>query len=601
MKINKINFKKYKLRIRMTITNILISIIPLLVFSVITYGVFINDSNKLITSTLNTTFEQMTDRLDEYFGNVNTTIKTFALDESIQDILRTDSAFEKQESVTKVQSQLNNILLMNSAISDGFVVTSPEKIIGTNADVPDSVINELIDAARTNSAGSAFLAVNGDSDKSQIAAVRPIRNLENLRELGYVVMFVNKDRLLKIFESDIHGATMQFLIVDTSGNPVLLPDSDVKIPVGRIHDSMPSNTSTYTDSIKVGKTDYRYIIHKSSQTDWEMVVVVSEHELYSKSWNIGYNILLYILVIVFIVAILTTVANLKITKPITRLAEAIDRVASGDTKHKISFSDKNEITLIADNFNHMVDEVQAAKKRIFSTQQRLYETELENKQFEVSLLQSQINSHFLYNTLSCIRAMSRKGAEKEVSDMITCLVGMLRYASNLQEKSVMQDEFTNIKNYVYIQRMRLGEQLQLIFAAEDDILDCEIPKMTLQPVVENSILHGFNSQDGSWIIRITASRSNDVVTIKIIDNGSGIESSRLVTLSESLDKKKNVLDSAKKEKNSIGLVNIQNRIHSLYGEEYGIRVRSWRNLGTAVIIKIPYKRSDDYVFGTFDR
>ena len=81
MKIKKIDFKKYKLRIRMTITNILLSIIPLLIFSVITYGVFISDSNRLITSTLNSTFEQMTDRLDEYFASVNTTIKTFALGE----------------------------------------------------------------------------------------------------------------------------------------------------------------------------------------------------------------------------------------------------------------------------------------------------------------------------------------------------------------------------------------------------------------------------------------------------------------------------------------------------------------------------------------
>ena len=600
MKIKKINLKKYKLRIRMTVSNILLSIIPLLVFSVITYGVFINDSQKLITSTLNSTFEQMTYRLDEYFGSVNTTIKTFALDESIQNILRNDPSFSLEKSREKVKLQLNNILMINSTISDGFVVTSPEDIIGTNDSIPHDVINELVEAARNNGSGNAFLAVNAETGINLIAAVRPVRNLENLKELGYVVMLVNKDRLLKIFETDIYGANMHFLIVDTSGNPVLLPDSNVQIPIRKIHNSIPEDATTYTDSIENNGVDYRFIVHKSNQTEWEMVAVVAEDELYSRSWNIGYNILLYIIAIVFIITILTTIANFRITKPITRLAEAIDRVASGDTKHKISFSDKNEITLIADNFNHMVDEVQAAKKRIFSTQQRLYETELQKKQFEVSLLQSQINSHFLYNTLSCIRAMSRKGAEKEVSDMITSLVGMLRYASNMQEKSVMQDEFNNIKNYVHIQRMRLGEQLQLIFCSEDDILDCEIPKMTLQPVVENSILHGFQSQDGIWTIRITARRKGETVEIRVLDNGKGIDNDRLSLLSQSLKDKKSIFD-VDSNKSSIGLVNIQNRIHSLYGEEYGVNVRSWRNLGTAVVIKIPYKRSDDYVFGTFDR
>ena len=465
--------------------------------------------------------------------------------------------------------------------------------------IEKNVITDLVSSARQKSGGDAFLSVNDNTNSNQIAAVKPIRSVENLNELGYVVMTIDKNKLFEIFDSDIHGATMRFLIVDSSGNPVLLPDSDVKIPIKRIHNSVPENVTTYLNSIDVNDVDYKYVIHKSRQTDWELIAVVPEKELYSNSLKIGYNILTYILIIVFVIAALTTATNFRITKPITLLADAIDRVASGDTKHKISFSDKNEITMIADNFNHMVDEVQAAKKRIFTTQQRLYETELEKKQFEVILLQSQINSHFLYNTLSCIRAMSRKGAEDEVSEMITSLVGMLRYASNMQEKSVIQDELNNIKNYVYIQRMRLGEQLQLIFDVNDDILDYEIPKMTLQPVVENSILHGFDAQSDKWSIKVSVKVYNDMMEIRIIDNGEGIDSEQLKKLNDSLNSKNSLLETDNK-KSSIGLINIRNRIHSLYGEEYGVSVRSFKKLGTAVIIKIPCKRSDDYVFGAFD-
>ena len=595
----KIDLKRYKLRIRMAISNTLIAVIPLIVFSMITYGVFINDSKSLVVSTLNSSFDQMTERMEEYFGNVNTVIKTFAFDDSVQDVLREDPGFNNAENKQKMLSQLENIILMNSAISDAYVISDTNNVLSTAEEVPAKMLSDVLGNAKTET-GNAFLAVNDRDNIKRIAAVKVIRDVNNLKELGVVVMMVDRNKLNEIFRSDIYGAEMNFWIIDSSGNAVMTPDKNLNIPIYTIHKNMPQGLTKYSDSIKANDKDYRYVIYNSTQTSWQLIAAVSEVELYARSWSIGYNILLYILAIVLIIIALTTITNFKITKPIARLADAIDRVASGDTKHKIAFSEKNEITLIADNFNHMVDEVQAAKRRIFTTQQRLYETELEKKQFEVSLLQSQINSHFLYNTLSCIRAMSRKGAEQEVSTMISCLVGMLRYASNLQERSVLQDEFSNVQNYVNIQKMRVGEHLQLIFDAENDIMSNEIPKMTLQPVVENSILHGFDRQAGEWKIKIKAKQKGDSVEIIVLDNGNGVEYEKLNALNVSLGSNQSTASDTSK-KSSIGLKNIQSRIHSLYGDEYGVRVRSYKGLGTAVIIKIPLKRSDDYVFGTFDR
>ena len=591
---------KYKLRIRMTITNTLLAALPLIIFSVITYGVFINDSNRLITSTLESTFDQMSDRLDEHFENVDMMIKSFAFEDSVQRILSSDPDFTDSSLRNQLTGQLKNVILLNSAVSDGYVVTSSGKIAGSSENVSKDDVHALVEKARKSGKATGYLTLNNAENKPLIAVAEQIYNPESYDYLGYAVMVIDEEKLLKIFDTKIYGADMQFLILDSEGNPIVLPNPKIDIPVAEMHKSIPIKEKKYSSSFKSGKTEYKYIIHKSDETDWEIAVVVSKRDLYNNSLHIGYSILLYILIIILIVVALTTFTNFRITKPITRLSQAIDRVASGDFKHKISFSEKNEITMIADNFNHMVDEVQALTKKIFNTQQRLYETELERKQFEVSLLHSQINSHFLYNTLSCIRGMSRSGAEKEVSAMISCLVSMLRYASNLQDKSVLQDEFLNIKNYVYIQRMRLGEQLQLIFGANDDILSCEIPKMTLQPVVENSILHGFTNQKGSWIIRVTAKKIANGIEIRVTDNGIGIDKETLSALNRSLAAKRSIYDTSG-EKTSIGLVNIQNRIHSLYGEAFGVHVHSWEGYGTVVVIQIPNKRSDDYVFGRFDR
>ncbi len=595
----KINLKKYKLRIQMTVTNTLIAILTVVLFSVITYHVFEQDSNELVTESLTSNFELMADRMDEYFNTVNTLTDVFSKDEEVQSVLSQTDMFIADSDSEMLSAQLQNVILLNPTIREGYVVTNRNEIISASNGADTSFLHNLLKKEQVDFDNGAFLAIESKNNQNQIAAVKTIKSFDTGKKLGYVVMLADKQRLLQIFETDLYDGKERFLLLDSSGNLVFQPEHDEKIPVLSMHESMPEGTDSYVSTIEIDGDAYKYNIKRSAESGWEVVVMVPEEVLYSHSVTVGNTILVYIIIIIVLGMIFTTITNMSITKPITRLAEAIDRVASGDFKHKIAFSAKNEVTFIADNFNNMVDEIQGLTKKIFSTQQRLYETELERKQFELSLLQSQINSHFLYNTLSCIRAMSRKGATEEVSNMISSLVHMLRYASNMQDKTVLQDEFTNIRHYVYIQRMRLGEQLQLIFDENDDIMNSEVPKMILQPVVENSILHAFNTKKGEWSIRVSAKRKDDNLTILITDNGCGMSAKEMEKLSLSLKEKKSIYDT-NDAKNSIGLVNIQNRIRSLYGDDYGVRVRSWKNIGTAVAIQIPYKRSDEYVFRTFN-
>ena len=596
---SKINLKKYNLRIRMTLSNTLILILTLLLFSAITYRVFENDSNELVAESMSSNFELMSNRMDEYFNTVNTLTNVFSKDAVVQSVLEDTDGFLGETEKKQLQMQIQNVIRLNPTISEGYVVTTKNEIVSANPGAETFFIHDLLKKDYVDFDGGTFLTIEGKNKQNQIAAIRSIVDSETNIKLGYVVMLADKQRLLQIFETDLYENAERFLLLDSSGNLVFQPEGDEKIPVLSMHESMPPETDSFVSSIEYDDKNYKYIIKRSVESGWEVVVMVPEKVLYNHSVNVGNTVLMYMLIIIILGAFFVTVNNMRITKPITRLGDAIDRVASGDFKHKIAFSEKNEITLIADNFNNMVDEIQALTKKIFSTQQRLYETELERKQFELGLLQSQINSHFLYNTLSCIRGMSRKGATEEVSNMINSLVNMLRYASNIQEKSVFGDEIKNIKNYVFIQRMRLGERLRLIFEENDDIINAEVPKMILQPVVENSILHAFNNEKGEWSIRVSAKRIGDDFRILIADNGCGMDRSRLEELTKSLQEKKSIYDT-QTEKQSIGLVNIQNRIRSIYGDEYGIKVRSWKNLGTAVVIQVPYKRSDEYVFRTFN-
>lgn len=581
----KFDLNKYRLRIRMIVINLALAIIPLLIFGVITYGVFINNSNRVMTETIDLTFEQMSGRLDEYFENINTVAKVFYFDDDLQQILYEDPELENFRSKTEIQNQLNNIFLMNSTIENSYMVTKGGQLVGTGSLKLDFDINELIQTARQSNKSIVFMAVPGPENQDIIAAVKPLRYVKTLEDLGTGVILINKRKLSDMIERNAYGSKLEIMLLDSTGSPIILPESNVKVPINQIRE----NDQNGVDTFKTDGKKYRFSRHISDATGWELVAVVSLNDLYKDSIILAYSILFYIILTLVLVLVITIMTNFQITKPIVMLAEAINKVASGDLKQKIYFEEKNEITSIADNFNYMVSEIKALTRKIFTTQQRLYESELEKKMFQVNLLQSQINSHFLYNTLSTIRAMAKKGAVDEVSEMISHLVKMLRYASVLDEKVLLKNEFSNVNDYFYIQRMRIGDQLNLQLESMEDLLECEVPKMLLQPVVENSILHGFGAKGGRWMIKISVQQKQKDLFVYVMDNGNGIDRSALEQINESLKNKKSMLDT-EEPKSSIGLRNIQNRIHTLYGPDYGIRVRSWKTIGTVVEIRIPFKR-----------
>ena len=581
----KFDLNKYRLRIRMIVINLALAIIPLLIFGVITYGVFINNSNRVMTETIDLTFEQMSGRLDEYFENINTVAKVFYFDDDLQQILYEDPELENFRSKTEIQNQLNNIFLMNSTIENSYMVTKGGQLVGTGSLKLDFDINELIQTARQSNKSIVFMAVPGPENQDIIAAVKPLRYVKTLEDLGTGVILINKRKLSDMIERNAYGSKLEIMLLDSTGSPIILPESNVKVPINQIRE----NDQNGVDTFKTDGKKYRFSRHISDATGWELVAVVSLNDLYKDSIILAYSILFYIILTLVLVLVITIMTNFQITKPIVMLAEAINKVASGDLKQKIYFEEKNEITSIADNFNYMVSEIKALTRKIFTTQQRLYESELEKKMFQVNLLQSQINSHFLYNTLSTIRAMAKKGAVDEVSEMISHLVKMLRYASVLDEKVLLKNEFSNVNDYFYIQRMRIGDQLNLQLESMEDLLECEVPKMLLQPVVENSILHGFGAKGGRWMIKISVQQKQKDLFVYVMDNGNGIDRSALEQINESLKNKKSMLDT-EEPKSSIGLRNIQNRIHTLYGPDYGIGVRSWKTIGTVVEIRIPFKR-----------
>lgn len=216
------------------------------------------------------------------------------------------------------------------------------------------------------------------------------------------------------------------------------------------------------------------------------------------------------------------------------------------------------------------------------------------KQAEYLALQNQINPHFLYNTLEGIRSEALIAGLDSVAEMTEALATFFRYTISQVENLVpLEDELANIENYYYIQQFRFGDKLALSIAydcdedtSELDILQYRLPKLTLQPIVENSIYHGIERKIGKGHLTIRIGASDSRLRIRISDDGLGMAEDKLHQLNEKL--KSLYLDAVEGEaKGGIAMVNVNNRIKLLFGEEYGICVYSHEGAGTDVVINLP--------------
>ena len=215
------------------------------------------------------------------------------------------------------------------------------------------------------------------------------------------------------------------------------------------------------------------------------------------------------------------------------------------------------------------------------------------KQAQYLALQNQINPHFLYNTLEGIRSEALIAGMETISDMTEALATFFRYTiSNLENLVTVEDELSNIENYYFIQQFRFEDRINLEIAYnkedKDDLFSLNIPKLILQPIVENAIFHGIERKLGKGHIKITLEHTQSRLIITVKDDGFGIEEVILKKLNEKLSVFSLENEGLEKgKKGGIAIINVNNRIKLLFGEEYGVYIYSTPNIGTDVEITLP--------------
>lgn len=272
--------------------------------------------------------------------------------------------------------------------------------------------------------------------------------------------------------------------------------------------------------------------------------------------------------------ILTTIIYHSIYDPIHKILKTMQDYSQPHTSDtKIIDEGNDEIHTLANCTNDLLDRVDHLIDRVQFEQEQKRTT-------QIQLLQAQINPHFLFNTLSTLHFLAIMNEDKPVSEGIGALAKLLRNTIvDSKEHVSVQEELDNIKNYIIIQKLRFGSMFETIYNIDEDVLQCQILKFLLQPIVENSIIHGFEENKQHQLLSIRVKKDNEYLRIEIGDNGKGFKKTSKVG----------------SQLSGIGIENIRERITLMYGEAYRMNIDSVINQGTIVTMLLPLKVGDAHV------
>jgi len=368
-------------------------------------------------------------------------------------------------------------------------------------------------------------------------------------------------------------------IMDSQGDLLYHPDQSV-IETGQAFDNAIFDYNNIGEENYFKNKDSETIITRTDMNylNWTIVGVSYEDETSRVTREVIKYIALILMISVFAIIILSIFIARQISRPVQELESSMRQVTAGNLETRISiYSSESEVRALAKSFNHMVSRIQ----KLIKENER--EQELKRKS-DLDALQAQINPHFLYNTLDSIVWMAECNQNDEVIQMVDALAMLFRVSTSGGKNIItLEDELIHAKNYMLIQMHRYTDRFNFEIDIDDKLKNLLVPKIILQPLIENSIYHGIRYIVDPGLIRITAEIKENKLYIYIFDNGNGMTEEEL----------ENIWDKMPAKNRGVGIKNVRDRIQLMMGKEYGLIYESKKEEGTVAIITLPIVRNEE--------
>ncbi|WFR58041.1 sensor histidine kinase [Anaerocolumna sp. AGMB13025] len=416
--------------------------------------------------------------------------------------------------------------------------------------------------------------LNDDNEKG-IVLCRPI--LYKQKCYGVVIVWMDYDSIIDIYDTEVLK-DVDFFIFSTEGNlfyqknaALLNPDNEKEVS------ALYHNNQTI---INLKGRDYYYLEYKSS--DIGKTISLIPIDRLTKDANKLRIIFAVIMVLsILVIFVISKFLSAEICKDIQLLHNSMKKVEEGDLTIRAVVQSEDEIGKVTNRFNQMMDQINMLIKEV-------QEKEEGKREAQLNALEAQIQPHFLYNTLASIQHVAHMRQETEIEEVSSALSELLRSVlNNRNEYVTLWEEYEYIENFIKIENFKFRNQFEILWDVEEEIWLYHLPKLIIQPIVENSIIHGIVDMEKGGVINIKAYREEEFVIIQVIDNGKGISKETIEKLEKEIQRHD------KLGFRQVGIANVFNRIRLLYGEKYGGSIYSYENAFTCIEMRFPGRKDKE--------
>ncbi|MBQ2830430.1 MAG: sensor histidine kinase [Oscillospiraceae bacterium] len=320
--------------------------------------------------------------------------------------------------------------------------------------------------------------------------------------------------------------------------------------------------------------DYFCCAQYNAMTGWVSFSAVEEEMLFSESGSLRRYVGILVLCCAAVAVLLQMALSRMITLPLLRLKEGMHQVQESNFEVQLENDRRDEIGELTDSFNYMVDQIRTLINRV-------YREQLAQKNAEIESLQAQINPHFLYNALDSVNWMLIERGQTDISSIVVAMAKLMQYSMNTGASMVtLHEEYDNARNYLMVQKNRLEDQLEYELELDAAYENFHVPKLILQPLVENSIKHGVVGSPHPCTVRVKTVCSDEYICITVSDNGVGMDG-------EKLARYRRLLAGTEEERRGIGIRNVARRLQLHFDGACEFSVESSPDTGTALCLRIP--------------
>lgn len=549
---------------KITAICLMVSLIPMVILG----GVFYRQMRETLVERYETglleTLRQETDHINNSMENYLSVMDFIAADQEIRSALTRDYSRNYDMYLVYrdvIDPLLETVRVLNQGVNSvTFYSNAGIYAHGTSLRMLEEG-KELLWYEKTVPDGNTYFSFSDDGKELYLSRRIFVSDTEYTNVLVVSVNIRSAFKALKSIYEDNYG----ILLLDENGQPVY--------QYARFSEPEKFRDLSVSEVLEEEKTK-GYVIGKQTVpiTGWEAILYRPVEEMRSAIYGIvGIVLLLMICSSILVFFISARLAELVVL-PVTALSENMKDVEQGNYRLTVISDRKDEVGKLINSFHAMV------KQLDYMVNEVLY-AKIAFQKYELQVLQSQINPHFLYNTLSMIssRAIMRK--QTDISQAAQFLSTFYRTMLNKGMNIIsVADELENVKAYISLQQMMHGNSFDVVYEIEESVLKYQILNMLLQPLAENAILHGLDNKEdmGKGILTISCLEEEDMLVFKVMDNGCGMTQEQC----------RNIITA---ESRGYGIKNVQQRIRLYYGNAYGITYHSVRNRGSYALLKISKK------------